>query len=62
MEGLLELGEESAAIFKINGVSRRVQKGESIGGSGWKLVDVANGEAIIRRNGEVRSIFAGQKF
>ena len=62
LEGLLELGEESAAIFKINGVSRRVQKGESIGGSGWKLVDVANGEAIIRRNGEVRSIFAGQKF
>ncbi|MEM9926087.1 MAG: hypothetical protein AAF915_20445 [Cyanobacteria bacterium P01_D01_bin.50] len=62
LEGLLELGEESAALFKVNGVTRRVQKGESIGASGWKLVDVANGEAIIRRNGEVRSIFAGQKF
>lgn len=62
LEGLLELGEQSAALFKVNGVSRRVQKGESIGASGWKLVDVANGEAIIRRNGEVRSIFAGQKF
>ena len=62
LEGLLELGEESAAIFKVNGVSRRVQKGETIGASGWKLVEVANGEAIIRRNGEVRSIFAGQKF
>ena len=62
LEGLLELGEQSAAIFKVNGVSRRVQKGETIGASGWTLVDVANGEAIIRRNGEVRSIFAGQKF
>ncbi|MDY6898774.1 MAG: hypothetical protein SWZ49_11940 [Cyanobacteriota bacterium] len=62
LEGLLELGEESAAIFKVSGVSRRVQKGETIGASGWTLVDVANGEAIIRRNGEVRSIFAGQKF
>ena len=62
LEGLLELGEQSAALFKVNGVSRRVQKGETIGASGWKLVDVANGEAIIRRNGEVRSIFAGQKF
>lgn len=62
LEGLLELGEQSAALFKVNGVSRRVQKGETIGASGWTLVDVANGEAIIRRNGEVRSIFAGQKF
>lgn len=62
LEGLLELGEQSAALFKVNGITRRVQKGESIGASGWKLVEVANGEAIIRRNGEVRSIFAGQKF
>jgi hypothetical protein len=35
--------------------------GESIGSSGWTLVDVSNGEAVIRRNGEVRSIYAGQK-
>jgi hypothetical protein len=62
LEGLLELGEQSAALFKVNGVTRRIQIGESIGVSGWTLVDVANGEAIIRRNGEVRSIFAGQKF
>ncbi|MEA5597179.1 hypothetical protein [Rivularia sp. UHCC 0363] len=62
LEGLLELGEQSAALFKVNGVTRRIQIGENIGASGWTLVDVANGEAIIRRNGEVRSIFAGQKF
>jgi hypothetical protein len=62
LEGLLELGNKSAALFKVNGITRRVEIGESIGSSGWTLVDVANGEAIIRRNGEVRSIFAGQNF
>ncbi|MEC4817359.1 MAG: hypothetical protein SAK29_29415 [Scytonema sp. PMC 1069.18] len=62
LEGLLELGKKSAALFKIGGVTRRIEIGEAIGASGWTLVDVANGEAIIRRNGEVRSIFAGQTF
>ncbi|MEH2459832.1 hypothetical protein [Nostoc sp.] len=61
LEGLLELGKKSAALFKIDGVTRRINMGESIGSSGWILVDVSNGEAIIRRNGEVRSIYAGQK-
>jgi hypothetical protein len=61
LEGLLELGDKSAALFKIEGVTRRVNMGESIGSSGWTLVDVSNGEAVIRRNGEVRSIYAGQK-
>ncbi|MBD2388701.1 hypothetical protein [Cylindrospermum sp. FACHB-282] len=62
LEGLLELGNKSAALFKIDGVTRRVNMGESIGASGWTLVEVSNGEAIVRRNGEVRSIYPGQKF
>ncbi|WP_341530931.1 hypothetical protein WKK05_17635 [Nostoc sp. UHCC 0302] len=61
LEGLLELGNKSAALFKIDGVSRRVDVGESIGSSGWTLVEVSNGEAVIRRNGEVRSIYVGQQ-
>ncbi|MDZ8050426.1 MAG: hypothetical protein RMX68_009905 [Aulosira sp. ZfuVER01] len=61
LEGILELGTKSAALFKIDGVTRRFQIGESIGSSGWTLVDVNNGEAIVRRNGEVRSIYTGQK-
>lgn len=61
LEGLMELGEKSVALFQIEGVTRRVNMGESIGASGWTLVDVSNGEAIVRRNGEVRSIFAGQR-
>ncbi|MEA5620439.1 hypothetical protein VB711_21715 [Cronbergia sp. UHCC 0137] len=61
LEGLLELGQKSAALFKINGVTRRINIGENIGSTGWTLVEVVNGEALIRRNGEVRSIYAGQK-
>jgi hypothetical protein len=60
--GLLELGERSAALFEIDGVSQRVYIGEPIGNSGWNLVSVSSDEARIRRNGEVRSIYIGQKF
>ncbi|MBW4507823.1 MAG: hypothetical protein KME64_15105 [Scytonematopsis contorta HA4267-MV1] len=64
LQGLLEgsAKEKSAALFSIDGASRRIDIGESIGSSGWTLVGVSQGEALIRRNGEVRSIYAGQKF
>jgi hypothetical protein len=60
--GILELGARSAALFEINGVSQRVYIGERIGSSGWSLVSVSNEEAVVRRNGEVRSIYIGQRF
>lgn len=60
--GILELGQRSAALFEINGVAQRVHLGEQIGNSGWTLVSVANQEAVIRRNGEVRSVYIGQQF
>ena len=60
--GILELGDQSAALFQVNGVTRRVHLGEAIGSAGWMLVEVGNQEAIIRRNGEVRSIYIGQNF
>jgi hypothetical protein len=64
LQGLLEGSEKekSAALFSIDGASRRIAIGEGIGSSGWTLVSVSQGEAVIRRNGEVRSIYAGQKF
>ncbi|MBE9256483.1 hypothetical protein [Dolichospermum sp. LEGE 00246] len=61
LEGLLELGNKSVALFKVDGISRRINIGENIGTTGWTLVEVSNGEAIVRRNGEVRSIYTGQK-
>jgi Tfp pilus assembly protein PilP len=60
--GLLELGDRSAALFDINGSTQRFNVGEGIGNSGWTLVSVANQEAVIRRNGEVRSVYVGQRF
>ncbi|HEY9851671.1 MAG TPA: type II secretion system protein N [Leptolyngbyaceae cyanobacterium] len=60
--GVLSLGDKSAAIFEVNGASRRIYVGESIASSGWTLVEVKNDEALIRRNGEVRSIYVGQQF
>ena len=59
--GVMELGEKSAALFKIEGITRRIHKGENIGSSGWTLVDVSDNEIVVRRNGEVRSIQTGQK-
>jgi Tfp pilus assembly protein PilP len=60
--GVLELGERSAALFEIQGVPQRVYIGERIGDSGWSLVSVANEEAVVRRNGEVRTLYIGQNF
>ncbi|MEM1279613.1 MAG: hypothetical protein AAGG53_06195 [Cyanobacteria bacterium P01_H01_bin.152] len=60
--GVLELGDRSAALFEIEGVPQRVYIGERVGNSGWLLVSVANEEAIIRRNGEVRTLYIGQQF
>jgi hypothetical protein len=60
--GVLELGDRSAALFDVDGIPQRIQIGEAIGASGWTLVSVQNQEAIVRRNGEVRSIYVGQKF
>jgi len=61
--GLIEMGGGStAALFKIDGVTQRISEGETIGSSGWTLVSAANQNAIIRRNGEVRSVYVGQKF
>jgi hypothetical protein len=56
------LGDRSAALFEINGNTQRINVGEAIGASGWALVSVANQEAVVRRNGEVRSVYVGQKF
>jgi hypothetical protein len=60
--GVLELGDKSAALFEVNGTPSRVEIGQQIGSSGWSLVSISNQEAIVRRNGEVRSIYVGQKF
>jgi type II secretory pathway component PulC len=60
--GVLDQGNRSAALFEVNGITQRYEIGESIGSSGWTLVQVNKDQALIRRNGEVRSLFVGHSF
>lgn len=60
--GLLDLGERSAALFAIDGVTRRFNIGETVGGSGWTLVEVTADSAKIRKDGETRTIYIGERF
>lgn len=60
--GLVERTKRPAALIEIKGVTQRIYQGQTIGDSNWTLVAVAEQEAIIKRNGEVKSIYVGQKF
>ena len=60
--GLLESGDVGYALFKVNGMARRFERGEAIGSSGWTLAAVRNQTAIISRNGQQRVIEVGQGF
>jgi hypothetical protein len=60
--GILNLGSRSAALFNIDGSSQRAYVGDRVGVSDWSLVSVNGQDVVVRRNGEVRSIYIGQKF
>jgi hypothetical protein len=61
LKGILGNGDRSAVMFELNGVTKNYEKGEKIGNSGWVLIRVENGTAIVRRNGEVRTLSVGQR-
>lgn len=60
--GVLNLGSRSAALFDIEGSSQRAYVGDRIGLSDWTLVSVNGQDVVIRRDGEVRSVYIGQQF
>ena len=60
--GILELGKRSAALFKVNGVTKRIWVGEKLNNEGWILDSVTNQKAKITRQGEIRSLSVGEKF
>lgn len=61
--GILELGEnQSAALVKVQGKTRRVWLGQEIGNSGWILDSIENQNAKISSHGQVRSISVGETF
>jgi hypothetical protein len=60
--GVLELGDRSMALIEANGAARRIQLGETLDASGWKLMQIADQKVVVQRGQEVRSIYVGQKF
>jgi hypothetical protein len=60
LTGIIELGDRSAVLFEINGVTQRIYLGESVGSTGWNLVEVAKDTAVFRRNGEFQTASVGQ--
>lgn len=60
--GILNLGSRSAALFDLEGTAQRAYVGDRIGTSSWTLVSVNGQDVVVRRDGEVRSIYIGQRF
>jgi len=59
--GLLELGEHSAALLKVEGVTQRIMLEETIPGSNWKLVSVANQKATFTNQDQQKVMFVGEQ-
>ncbi len=60
--GILELGDRSVALIQTNGQTLRLNVGDTVGTDGWQLVQIQNQRAVLRRQGEVRSLTVGQSF
>ena len=59
--GLLELGDNSVALFSINGDTHRIKIGQKIGKSGWVLIGAVDRQAKISRYGKIRLISTGEE-
>ena len=55
-------GGRSSAIFQINNASVSAEIGESLGSSGWTLASVGTSSAVIRNNGQERTLSVGGVF
>jgi hypothetical protein len=60
--GVMELNENSAALFKINGVTQRIWLKDKIDDSGWILESVANQKVIISHEGKSLTVHVGESF
>jgi hypothetical protein len=60
INGIVEWGDKSVVTFSFNGVTQRVSLGENVGSSGWTLVEVKDGRATFRKNGEFRTLADGE--
>jgi hypothetical protein len=60
--GLIEIGEQSSALFKTNNLTEQVKPGEEIGISGWILDSIYDQKAIIQKQGTSKTLSLGAGF
>ena len=60
--GLMELGEASAAFFKIDGITQRIWLGDKIQDTDWILESVTSEKATITNQGKSRILTVGESF
>lgn len=60
--GVLELGDRSMALIEAEGTTRRINLGETLDASGWKLTQIVDQKAVLERQGQVRAIYVGETF
>jgi Tfp pilus assembly protein PilP len=60
--GILNLGERSAVLFKVDGNHQRVWIGETVGNTGWILNSIEEQQAVLKRNGESKTLKIGDIF
>ncbi|MEM9274814.1 MAG: hypothetical protein AAGA80_17910, partial [Cyanobacteria bacterium P01_F01_bin.143] len=58
--GLMELGEASAAFFKIDGITQRIWLGDKIQDTNWILESVTSEKATITNQGKSRILTVGE--
>ena len=58
--GLIELGEGSAALFKIDGITQRIWLGENIENTNWVLESVTKEKATLSHQGKLRILSIGE--
>ncbi|MCA2814828.1 MAG: hypothetical protein IM477_20870 [Microcystis sp. M090S1] len=58
--GVMDLGDQSSALFDNKGITMRISPGEFI--NGWTLVEVGSQQVILSRNGQAKVLEVGQSF
>jgi hypothetical protein len=58
--GVMDLGDQSSALFDNKGITTRISTGEFI--NGWTLIEVRNQQVILSRNGKTKVVEVGQSF
>ena len=60
--GIIELKDNSAALFKVNGTTEKIWLGDKIGNTSWTLVAINNQKAKISYQGNNLTLGIGQSF